>query len=306
MRLIRTYNSRLIDLPGEVPHARTVRAGVPTGPIFEADPGFLQAGQFDAHPDAVRELTLQYQFAASRVMADHADPAGAGPSLHGLRSGSAMREVRYVEERELSVSGMRGVRGLGAAADEEAAKVNRCRANFAQTPPQYLDAMTAFVIAAVVRTPTALAERIDSLFGKDTYDCLLAVAKADAAARPAAETKALQAELEQQFLPWLFGKAGVTVQPGRTNLQEATSRWGWGALIVFLLWYSTVLRNNGDRKKVNSVIERGLKMEDAHEWTFGWKASWDKLSAPWYEDPVYLGVGGLAFLTGVWWFAGRK
>lgn len=292
MRIINRFQSRVSELPGAVTRARTVRAGQISPSIYTPDMAFEHAN-VQPGGDPVDALAFAYQFAAQSVMSDDADPMRA-PSLGRLYSGSVVREAAV----------RCGVGALGAT-ETETETVNRCRATFAQTPPEYIDAMTAFVVAVVVRTPGALKERIASLFGSDVYDCLLAVAKADVAAQSPAQNEAFSAQVEP-FLAWLYEHAGFKKAADKTYVQDGATRWGWGVVIVMVLWAGSVARHAGDTKKAKVLIERGLQMEDKHQWTPNWKQEWDALIAPWYENPVYLGVGGVAVLAGVWWLSGRK
>lgn len=307
MRLLNLYNTRLNRLPGLVNDSsmRTVDPSESSAPFFAPNMDF-EGAYLQSGGDPVDDMAYAYQYAAEQAMSEYADPASM-PSLGRLYSGAMVREASLGGRRKRPhVWGVHGT-GLGSAASDKAAlnKLNQCRAQLAQTPPEYIDAMVAFVIAAIIRTPTALAQRVVSLFGKDAYDCLFAVAQADTAALSTAE-KAAHSEQLESVVQWLYGKAGLPAPKKGTFLKDASKRFGSGALIALTLWSGAMVRHNGDTKKVNAMIEHGLRMEDKHQWNANWKASWDKLIAPWYENPVYLGVGGVAVLAGVWWLSGRK
>src|SRR5574338_590453 len=257
MRPISLYNTRLNELPGMVARSsmREVDAGVVSPSIFTPNTSFERA-YYQSGQDAVQALAFTYEYLASQALAEDAAPMGM-PSLGRLTSGSAVREVAFDGTS-------RRVRGFGALPEDQVERANVCRTKFSQIPPEYIDAFTAFVISALIRTPGAMQERVAALFGQDISDCLLSIASADIKAQSQAESDARGKQAEP-FLQWLYGKAQLSPPPaGKTYVQDAGSRWGWGVLIVIALWLSLLSRYNGDTKKVNAIIVRGLEMEDKH------------------------------------------
>lgn len=199
-----------------------------------------------------------------------------------------------VDARTLPISGsmLRGVVALSGPTGRSSAlgdAASDCRAQLAQMAPTYVDAVTVFVIVSALKTPKDARARRESLFGAQLTSCI---------------TKAVQIP-SQDAAKQLSDQVAAFVASLPTKYGIDPKSLGFEGLTVSYAYITLLLRHAGDAAAVDSLIHKGMEIEERNAWGPNWKSAWDKAVAPWYEKPIVLFGLSAAVIAGAYWVSRR-